>query len=177
MFTLLRQRRLRWLGHVRRMDDGRIPKDLLYGELATGKRVPGRPKLRFTDVCRRDMKACHIAHETWEAAADDRSKWRQQVSQGLVMGEADIRAHNSELQNRRKTRQAVQTTEARIYQSLYARTATEPANLELACSVTLDDVPRHPLKAQHHSRLRLTDANIRMYVIFALCDKKITWND
>ena len=43
MFTLLRQRRLRWLGHVRRMEDGRIPKDILYGQLATGKRRTGRP--------------------------------------------------------------------------------------------------------------------------------------
>ena len=33
--TLLRQRRLRWLGHVRPTDDGRLPKDILYGELAT----------------------------------------------------------------------------------------------------------------------------------------------
>ena len=33
MYTLLKQRRLRWLRHVVRMADGRIPKDLLYGEL------------------------------------------------------------------------------------------------------------------------------------------------
>ena len=44
-YTLLRQRRLRWLGHVRRMQDGRIPRDLLHGELATGKRAKGRPQL------------------------------------------------------------------------------------------------------------------------------------
>ena len=55
LYTLLKQRRLRWLGHVTRMKDGRIPKDLLYGELATGKRPTGRPQLRFKDVCKRDL--------------------------------------------------------------------------------------------------------------------------
>ena len=49
--ALIKQRRLRWLGHVRRMDDGRIPKDLLYGEIAEAKRPVGHPKLRFKDVC------------------------------------------------------------------------------------------------------------------------------
>ena len=28
--SLLSQRRMRWLGHVRRMEDGRLPKDILY---------------------------------------------------------------------------------------------------------------------------------------------------
>ena len=46
MYTLLRQRRLRWLVHVRRMEDGRIPKYILYGELALGRRTTGRPHLR-----------------------------------------------------------------------------------------------------------------------------------
>ena len=60
MYTLLRHRRLRWLGHVRRMEDGRIPKDILYGELALGRRTTGRPHLRYKDVCIRDMKAVDI---------------------------------------------------------------------------------------------------------------------
>ena len=38
MFTLLKHRRMRWLGHVVCIDDRRIPKDLLYGELVQGKR-------------------------------------------------------------------------------------------------------------------------------------------
>ena len=60
MFTLLRHRRLRWLGHVYRMEDGRIPKNILYGELASGRRLKGRPQLRYKDVCKRDMKALDI---------------------------------------------------------------------------------------------------------------------
>ena len=49
---LLCQRRLRWLGHVHCMGDGRIPKDVLYRELATGHRPAGRPALHFKDVCK-----------------------------------------------------------------------------------------------------------------------------
>jgi hypothetical protein len=33
MHVTLSERRLRWLGHVRRMEAGGIPKDFLYGEL------------------------------------------------------------------------------------------------------------------------------------------------
>ena len=60
MYTLFRQRRIRWIGHVRRMEDSRIPKDILYGQLAVGKRPRGRPQLRYKDVCKRDMRALEI---------------------------------------------------------------------------------------------------------------------
>ena len=45
MHFLLSQRRLRWLGHVHWMDDGRIPKEVLYGQLTAGVRKVGRPAL------------------------------------------------------------------------------------------------------------------------------------
>ena len=65
MYTLLKQRRMLWLGH----DDGQIPKDLLYGKLVQGKRPTGRPQLRFKDVCKRDLKVLNIDQNNWEAAA------------------------------------------------------------------------------------------------------------
>ena len=76
MYTLLRQRRLRWLGHVRRMEDGRIPKDIIYGELALDRRTTGRPHLRYKDVCIRDMKADDIDTMSWEGLAANRTEWR-----------------------------------------------------------------------------------------------------
>ena len=106
VFTLLRQRRLRWLGHVHRMQDGRIPKDLLYGELASGRRATGRPQLRFCDVVKRDMKATNMNTESWESLADDRSKWKGALTQHLRAGEeklmdaaAEKRAHRKERSN------------------------------------------------------------------------------
>ena len=66
MYTLLRQRRMRWIGHVHRMEDGRIPKDVLYGELAVGKRPRGHPQLRYKDVCKRDMRALEMDPKSWE---------------------------------------------------------------------------------------------------------------
>ena len=72
LYTLLKQRHMRWLGHVTWMKDGRIPKDLLYGELATGKRPTGRPQLRFKDVCKQDLQALGINTDSWEVTATHR---------------------------------------------------------------------------------------------------------
>ena len=75
MYTLFWQCRLRWLGHVRGMEDSRIPKDILYVELVEGKRGAGRPQHCFHDVCKRDMKALSMDTLCWEALAADHSKW------------------------------------------------------------------------------------------------------
>jgi len=102
---MLCQRRLRWLGHVRRMDDGRIPKDIMYGELASGRRPISRPALRFKDACKRDMKLIDINSNTWESLADDRSGWRYAVREGVKRGEERRRKQLGERRARRKERQ------------------------------------------------------------------------
>ena len=67
----LSQRRL---GHVLRMGAGRILKSLLYGELVVGKRNRGHPKLRFNDVCKRDLKSLNLKTDELELLANDRVK-------------------------------------------------------------------------------------------------------
>jgi len=59
--TIMRQQRLRWPSHVHRMEDGRLPKDVLYGEFYNAPRSSGRPKLRYKDVIKRDMASFHIS--------------------------------------------------------------------------------------------------------------------
>jgi len=102
MYTLLKQRRLRWLGHVTRMKDGRLPKDIMYGELVTGKRPQGRPQLRFKDVCKRDLKALDISTNSYEVKASDRDTWRHTVKSGLNKFETSLKARAEEKRVRRK---------------------------------------------------------------------------
>jgi hypothetical protein len=65
------------------MQEGRIPKDLFYGELATGKRPTGRPYKRYKDVCKQDLKDTAIEKVNWEQLAADRYTWRSVVKKGF----------------------------------------------------------------------------------------------
>ena len=93
---------MRWLGHVVRMENGRIPKDLLYGELKQGNRSKGRPRLRFKDVCKRDLRALEVGLAAWEAVASDRKTWRQAVRGGLSSYEESLAQQQEEKRQRRK---------------------------------------------------------------------------
>ena len=102
IFTLLKQRRLRWLGHVRRMGDHRLPKSILYGELCNGSRATGRPKLRYKDVVKKDMKDLGINIADWEEEAADRPRWRATLTRQLKEGEEKLREAWTEKRQRRK---------------------------------------------------------------------------
>ena len=78
--VVIKQQRLR---RVRLMDDGRISKDLLYGEIAEAKRPIGRPKLRFKDVCKRDLKSVGVSADSWEAMVENRVAWHSTIHEGV----------------------------------------------------------------------------------------------
>ncbi|KAG8237103.1 hypothetical protein J437_LFUL015470 [Ladona fulva] len=64
METILAQNHLRWLGHVCRMTDERLPKQILYGELAQGRRNPGGQLKRYKDVSSAIVKKAGV-HDLW----------------------------------------------------------------------------------------------------------------
>ena len=93
---------MRWLGHVTSMKDS-IPKDLLYGELATGKRPTGQPQLCFKNVCKRDLQALDINTDSWEVIATDRDAWRYTVKVGLSQYEETQLVKSEEKMLHKKT--------------------------------------------------------------------------
>ena len=85
------------------MEDGRIPKDVLYRELTSGQRSIGCPQLRYKDVCKRDMKALNININSWEDLAANHTSWRSMLHKQLQTSEkkltvaaAEKRVHKKE---------------------------------------------------------------------------------
>ena len=80
MHSLLSQRRLRWLGPVHRMDDGHIPKKVLYRQLITGVGKVGCAALRFKDAWKHDLKA--FWSKQLGRSAIDRARLRRTMKEG-----------------------------------------------------------------------------------------------
>ena len=81
MDDILSERRLRWLGHVIRMDHQRIPRQALHPEFPGFKRGPGRPRTNWMSTVNKDLLRMGITREEVEVAAQNRSEWRRSVAQ------------------------------------------------------------------------------------------------
>ncbi|KAJ7405230.1 hypothetical protein WISP_140530 [Willisornis vidua] len=62
---------LRWAGHVSRMEDHRLPKIVLCGELATGCRKRGAPKRRYKDSLKQYLSLGRIDCHEWSTLASN----------------------------------------------------------------------------------------------------------
>ena len=74
---------LRWTGHVIRMPENRLPRQLLYGELCNGHRDRGGPKRRFKDHLKISLKRCGISPSNLETLASVRTGWHDTCSSGI----------------------------------------------------------------------------------------------
>ena len=109
--------RLRWCGHVMRMEADRLPRMLLLSELATGKRDLGRPLLRYKDTVKFALKACFLDASSLDeqsrlsqcafstAAQNARSQWRSSIHHGVEKFEQTRLAKAENARVRRKENQ------------------------------------------------------------------------
>ena len=77
--SMLLKAQLRWVGHVIRMEEFRMPRRLMFGELQLAKRNQGRPKLRYKDTVKANLQWRHIKPRELEERAMDRPVWRVSI--------------------------------------------------------------------------------------------------
>ncbi|XP_057670224.1 uncharacterized protein LOC130902259 [Diorhabda carinulata] len=67
----IRMNQLRWYGHVQRMPEDRIPKQILNWA-PQGRRKRGRPRLSWREGIEKDIRERGLEEDLWE----DREKWK-----------------------------------------------------------------------------------------------------
>ena len=106
--SMLTQRRFCLLGHIMRMPENRLPRQLLVCAPSRGRRSAGGQKLRWNDQVLRDLQSCNLDGE-WKELTQNRSKWRNRVRIGTSnlnqQKEADEKHRKDEQKRRREARQ------------------------------------------------------------------------
>jgi hypothetical protein len=77
LVRFIKPQRLRWLGHVERMPETKMPKRTLKGRL-DNRRRRGRPRMRWMDSVIADLATMGI--RGWRTNVSDRDAWRTVVN-------------------------------------------------------------------------------------------------
>ena len=72
---VVKSRRIRWAVHVSRMGEGRSGFNILTG-IPAGKRPLERPRRRWEDNIRMDLKEIGINTRNWVDLTQDRDYWK-----------------------------------------------------------------------------------------------------
>jgi hypothetical protein len=79
MENIIRVRRLRWTGHVMRMDEEATTREAVMWTPTFGRRKPGRPRIDWIQTVKQDMKRGG-GGASWEQLpelAADRKTWKE----------------------------------------------------------------------------------------------------
>jgi hypothetical protein len=76
---VIKSRRMRWAGHVARMGEERGVYRVLMGK-PEGRRPLGRPRRRWEDNIRMNLREVGCGCVDWMELAQDRDRWRALVS-------------------------------------------------------------------------------------------------
>ena len=85
----IRAQRIRWAGHVARMEEGRMPRGVMEGKIAV-RRPVGRPRMRWRDNLMRNLEELGIKNpeKNWRDAAHIRGTWRDLMQAAMGHQEA-----------------------------------------------------------------------------------------
>lgn len=106
--TMIAKARLKWLGHVRRMPDHRYPKIIMMSELSKGARAQGKPRQRWRDKVKMDMKKFNMVPKSWwdDSDKENRAGWRKKVYDGANYMEEKMIEKKKEKRKERKKKEA-----------------------------------------------------------------------
>jgi hypothetical protein len=79
VIRIIKSRRMRWAGHVARMGEQKTAYRLLVGK-AEGKRLLGRPRCRWVDNIKIDLREVEWDGMDWIDLAQNRDQWRALVN-------------------------------------------------------------------------------------------------
>ncbi|KAJ4426768.1 hypothetical protein ANN_26567 [Periplaneta americana] len=101
MIRNIKSRRLRWAGHVARMGESRNAYRVLVGR-PEGKRPLGRPRRRWEDNIKMDLRDMGYDDREWINLAQDRDQWRAYVRAAMNLRKDEVtgewrKLHNAEL--------------------------------------------------------------------------------
>jgi hypothetical protein len=82
--VVIRIARLRWAGHVARMDENCMPRRLMYVQPEELRKV-GRPRARWEDEFGKDARMLGL--RSWWATAMNREEWRKLLREAKTLYE------------------------------------------------------------------------------------------
>lgn len=103
--VMIARQRTRWAGHVARMPDDRLPKQLLFSKLTHGTRHRGRPRMRFKDALKQDLQNMEIPPASWDIIAQSRPDWRRRIRMGSALYRDKLVEEHEAKRSRRRERQ------------------------------------------------------------------------
>ena len=77
----LRRRRILFAGSVARMEDARLPKCVMFGEMVGGAGCVGGQEKEWMGCFLDDLRAFGISADQWTTAAQDEGEWRRTAEQ------------------------------------------------------------------------------------------------